>query len=196
MKKTEVYVILEEVVENGRSFYDVDVQVLDESAPNRKTRYNQLAKARTAIEHEIKQTYHVITVQELLKTKEEKGIKKDYKNTVFPPTYTVHAIPFETFKTELDQYLKNEKNWTAPYSFSLEENEEAIEKGELYFFIDIDALGEEEIDILEKEFEDDIAFIDFLQHFLKDMFEVDDLTYEFNTLTDTLIVNIPFTEKK
>lgn len=194
MKKTEVYVILEEILENGRSFYDVDIQVLDGSTANRKTRFNQLAKARANIDTQIKQEFDVITVQELLKQANhpKKETEKTYKRDIFPPTYIVHEIAFESFKEELATYLTDVKKWDTPYTLSFEAVDETNQQGEIYFFIDIDALQEADIDALEKEYDDNIAFIDFLQIFLEDMFETRELEYAFNAYTEELIVKIPF----
>ena len=195
MRKPEVYVILEEVIENNRSFYDVDVQVLDESAPNRKTRFNQLSKARESIEFQVKEEFDILTVQELLKPKEVKQEgKKNYKRDVFLPKYIIHEIDFKQFKEELDDYLKNVKKWSTPYTISVEEGEDTSGRGEIYFFVDVDELSEEEMEALEKEYNDNIAFIDFLEVFLKDMFEVEYVEYEFNWLADELIVKTPFGE--
>lgn len=191
MRKPEVYVILEEIIENGRSFFDVDIQVLDGSASNRKTRYNSLEKARDAVETEIKGEFDVLTIQELLKPKEPKSEgKKNYKQDVFLPKCTVYEIDFNLFKEELDEYLKQVRNWNIPYTLSFEESDDEGQKGELYFFVDIDSLQEEELEALEKEYNDNIAFIDFLQIFLEDMFETKYLDYEFNAFSEELIVTV------
>lgn len=192
MKKAEVYVILEEVVDNGRSFFDVDIQVLDESAANRKTRFNSLEKARENIEASVQNEFEVLTVQELLKPKEPKAEgKKKYKNDVFLPKCTVYEIDFNLFKDELDAYLKEVKNWNVPYTLSFEESDDETQKGEIYFFVDIDSMKEEDMEALEKEYDDNIAFIDFIQVFLEEMFETSELSYEFNAYTEELIVTIP-----
>lgn len=199
MKKPEVYIILEEIIENHRSFFDVDIQVLDGSAAHKKIRYNTIDKARDMIEKVFKRDYDVMSVQELIKPVSEKAsgsIKKDYRNDVFSPSYVTYEIEIETFKMVLDDFLTHTKKWDIPYLVSYEESENENRLGEIYFFVDIDEVSDEVVDALESEYGNSIIMIDFLEVFLCDMFEVTKVSYDFNLSSEKLIVKIPMHEYK
>lgn len=199
MKKPEVYIILEELEENGSSLFDVDIQVLDESAPNEKVRYNSLEKANTAISTVFEKKYEILSVQRLIQTKEilvekkEKTTSSEHKTSfateIFFPTHVTYHIELDTFRTAIEQFLKL-KGYDLSYTITYEELENGGKIGELLLIVDIDELSEVEMDKLETEYGDEY-YIYLLDSLLKDMFQVEKIHYEINMVSELVIIQIP-----